>query len=142
MSVIAPEFSEFTLKEMKPLAITPLVLPDEALLPLLMLAALATILGLHGLGGSLVLLLLVMAFAPMFEPFIQALVVALPGWVLVVFLVGLGFALLRACVALVFGKGVSDQMLGTLLADVVRVLILLPFHGFRAIVRWFIRGGN
>jgi len=142
MGVIAPEFSEFTLKEMKPLAIAPLVIPNEALLPLLVFAAMATILGLHRLGGSLVLLVLVMAFAPMFAPFIQALVVALPSWMLVVFLVGLGFALLRACVALLFGQGVSDQMLGTLLADVVRVLILLPFRGFRAIVRWFIRGGN
>lgn len=121
---------------MKPLAIAPLFVPDEALLPLLVIAGILTIMGLKRLAGGLVLFVLAIAFSPVFQPFIEALIAVLPGWVVVVILIGLGFALLRACVALIFGTGVSDQMLGTLLADLVRVLILLPFRGFRALLRW------
>lgn len=127
---------------MKPFVIAPLFVPDEALLPLLVIAGILTIMGLKRLAGSFMLFVLVIAFSPVFQPFIEALIAALPGWAVVVLLVGLGFALLRACVALIFGKGVSDQMLGTLLADLVRVLILLPFRGFRALLRFFINGGN
>ncbi|MGH8584601.1 MAG: hypothetical protein ACREWG_17915 [Gammaproteobacteria bacterium] len=127
---------------MKPLAIAPLFVPDEALLPLLAIAGVLMILGLKRFAGIVVLFVLTMALSPMLEPFLGALIAALPGWTLVVFLVGLGFALLRACVGLVFGKGVADQMLGTLLADVVRVLVLLPFRGFRALLRYLLNGGN
>ncbi len=127
---------------MKPVAITPLFVPDEALLPLLVIAGILTIVGLKRLASGLVLFVLAIAFTPVLEPFIEALIAALPGWAVVTILVGLGFALLRVFVALVFGKGVSDQMLGTLLADVVRVLVLLPFRGFRALLRFLLKGGN
>lgn len=127
---------------MKPLAIAPLFMPDEALLPMLVIAGILTIMGLKRLAGGLLLFVLVLAFSPVFQPFIETLIAALPGWAVVALLVGLGFALLRACVGLIFGKGVSDQMLGTLLADLVRVLILLPFRGFRALLRFLINGGN
>lgn len=128
---------------MKPFAIAPLFMPDEASLPLLVIAGILTIMGLKRLAGSLALFVLVIAFLPLFQPFMEALIAALPGWAVVVLLVGLGFALLRVFTALIFGKGVSDQMLGTLLADLVRFLILLPFRGFRALLRRFlIDGGN
>ncbi len=128
---------------MKPLAIAPLFVPDEALLPLLVIAGVLTIVGLKRFAGGLVLFVLAIAFLPLFQPFIEALIAALPGWAVGTLLVGLGFALLRAFVALIFGRGVSDQMLGTLLADLVRFLILLPFRGFRALLRRFlINGGN
>lgn len=123
-----------------------LLLPQEALAPLLALAGILMIVGLKRLAGTLILFVLLfvlgMAFLPAFEPFIDAIVAQLPDWALVLLVVGFGLAVLRAVAALFLGQRASDHMVGTLAADVVRLVLLLPFRGFRTLLRFLINGGN
>lgn len=123
-----------------------LLLPQEAmeaLLPvLLVLAGLLTIVGLKQLAGTLILFVFAIAFLPVFEPFIEAIVAVLPDWAVILLVVGFGLVLLRALAALFLGANAADQMVGTLAADMVRFFLLLPFRGFRALLRFLINGGS
>ena len=119
-----------------------LLIPQEALLPLLVLAGILTIVGMKRLASGLILFVLAMAFAPMFEPIVDALVAMLPDWAVVLLLVVFGLIVLRALASLLIGTNAADHMVGTLAADVVRFFVILPFRGFRALLRFFINGGN
>ncbi len=119
-----------------------LLVPEELLVHVLVLAGILTILGLKRLASGLILFVISMAFLPVFEPFIEAIVAMLPDWALILVLVVVGLALLRVVAGLFLGQRASDQMVGTLAADVVRFLLLLPFRGFRALLRFLISGSN
>lgn len=119
-----------------------LLVSQEALLPLLVLAGILTMIGLKRLASGLILFVLGMAFLPMFEPFIEAIVEVLPDWAVILIIVGFGLVLLRALAALFLGANAADQMAGTLAADLVRFFLLLPFRGFRTLLRILINGGN
>jgi predicted PurR-regulated permease PerM len=119
-----------------------LLIPQEALLPLLVFAGILTIVGLKRLAGGLIVFVLAMAFSPMFEPIVEAMVATLPDWALVLLVVVFALMVLRALAALLIGPNAADQMVGTLAADVVRFFLLLPFRGFRALLRFLITGGN
>lgn len=119
-----------------------LLIPQEALLPVLVLAGILTIAGLRRFAGALVVFVLAMAFAPMFEPVVEAFVAGLPDWALVLVVIGFALAVLRVLAGLFLGANAADQMVGTLAADVVRFFLLLPFRGFRVLLRFLINGGN
>ncbi len=109
-------------------------LPDEALVLVIVLIGLGLMVGLlrgraagRLLGGIVLLLLL--------TPFIEMIVAELPWWIILLLLVAIGWAMLRAFVGFVLGAGAADEMIGTLAADVVRAafrwgffLLTLPFR--------------
>jgi hypothetical protein len=101
------------------------LLPDQALVLVIALIGLALICGLitgrraGSLLGGIVLLVLL-------SPFIEALVAALPWWLLLGLLLVCGLSLLRALSGLLIGAHATSHMVGILAADVVR-------FGFRAV---------
>ena len=74
---------------MKTLGLASLFMPESFLLPLLVLAGLFLTIGLRKLAGSLVALVLVVAFSPMFEPLFDELFERMPWWVSPLFIAGL-----------------------------------------------------
>ena len=121
-------------------AVPYLFLPQEALLPIFIsLAGLLMVVGFRKAAGSLIVFALGSAlFLPMLEPIIESLIYALPGWAVMLILVAIALKLLRALAALFLGTNAADQMVGTLAADVVRFLLLLPFRGLKWFVQWLI----
>lgn len=109
------------------------LLPDEAL-PLIVLGAgLAFILGFR--QAALGLLTLVMLL-PVFAPFIEACFAELPPWVALVIIAFVGLAMLRGMVALLIGQRAADTMVGSLAADVIRLVIGLLFFPLR--LAWWV----
>jgi hypothetical protein len=114
------------------------LLPDEALPLLLVGAAVAVMLGLlrpRALVGLLGLCLLL----PVIGAGLEVLLGQLPAWVSLLVLVGLGLALLRGLAALLIGTRAADTMVGTLAADVVRLVVMAVFGLPIRLARWAIR---
>jgi hypothetical protein len=114
-------------------------LPDEALV--LVIAGIGLLLMLRvisgraalGLLGAVVLLLLA-------SPFIDALMDALPGWLVLLLLAAILLWLFRVACGLFLGQRAADHMVGILAADTARLffrLLLLPFR----ILGWALRRG-
>ncbi len=68
-------------------------------------------------------------------PFFDALFQAMPWWISALILVGAVFATIRGLMALLFGRLVAAHALGTLLADVIRFVFLMPFRLIGALLR-------
>lgn len=118
------------------------LLPDGAMVLVIMAIGFALMCGLlrpkraFTMLGGLVLMLVL-------SPFISALVEALPFWLLAILLLLFGLSLLRALSNFVIGPGATDEMVGTLAADVVRsgvraafFILTLPFRA----IGWLLRG--
>ena len=116
-------------------------LPDQFLILIIVGVALATIAGLArgrtalGIIGGLVLMLLA-------QPFVDALVDALPGWLLLLLMLWLAWWIVRAVVGLMLGREAAGHMTGILAADVVRFVaraafwvVALPFRLIGAALR-------
>jgi hypothetical protein len=101
-------------------------LPDEFVIVIIAGVALAMIVGLirgraaAGIIGGLVLMLLT-------QPLIDALIDALPGWILLLLLVGLVWWIFRAVAGMLLGREAAGHMIGTLAADGVRFLLRAIF---------------
>jgi len=116
-------------------------LPDEAMVLVIVAIGLALMLGLIrgraalGLLGAVVLVLLA-------GPFIDALVAALPFWILLIVLLFLAVALFRGALSLLLGARAADEAVGNLAADVIRggfrLLFVLAYLPFR-ILWWVFR---
>lgn len=108
------------------------LLPDEALPLVIMVAGLLMILGFRrtGLGMLGTALLL-----PVIAPFVEALFGELPPWVSLAILAFFGLAILRGMAALVIGQRAADTMVGSLAADVVRLVVGMLFFPLR--VAWW-----
>jgi len=117
-----------------------LLLPDAALLPLLVMAGLLTIFGFRKAASGIVVFVLINAFSPMFEPIAEALVNALPGWAVLLLVVFIALQMLRFVGELVLGREAWGSFFGGFLLDVLRLAIVLPFRGFRAVLRWLVTG--
>lgn len=118
-----------------------MLLPDGALLLVIVGIGLATILGLLRGGAAFSLLGVVLLFA-LLGPFAEGIAGMLPPWIALALLVVVGLTLLRGAAALFLGRRASDHMVGILAADVVRVGIVLLFFPFRLLAR-ILRGiGN
>jgi hypothetical protein len=123
-----------------------LMIPDEALTPLLMMAGILWIVQMRRLSMSIITFVLISAFSPMFEPLIEYLiemifvlvgvaVQTMPIWMIIV----LGFVIIitvfRFLSALFIGRNSTDHLIGILAADVVRFFFLLPWRLLRFIFR-------
>jgi hypothetical protein len=114
-----------------------LFLPDEALPLLIIGAALALIVGIFRPRAALglivsVLLLLILA------PFVQLLIAALPGWLLLVLLVWTGLLIFHAVIEFFIGERAAAETVGALTADVIRFGFRLLFLPFR-VLAWIFR---
>lgn len=101
-------------------------LPDQAMVLVIMGIGLVLMLGIINLrralslvGGLMLLLVL--------SPFVESLIGSLPWWITIFLIVMIGLSLLRTISSALIGRGASDEMVGTLAADVVR-------GGFRLLI--------
>ena len=78
----------------------------------------------------------IMAFLP---PILEPILVLFPEWVLWILIVFAWLSVAGAISALLLGKGASDQMVGSLVADVVKWVIRAPFRSIRWLARMFVR---
>jgi len=108
------------------------LLPDEALPLVIMVAGLLMILGFRRAGLSILGAALLL---PMLAPFVEALFGELPPWVSLVILAFIGLAILRGLAALLIGQRAADTMVGSLAADVVRIVVGILFFPLR--VAWW-----
>jgi hypothetical protein len=115
--------------------------PDEALALFIVLISLALITGImnarraFGLIGGIILFLIL-------SPFIGSLVDALPGWLLLGLVLVLGLSMLRAVSNFLIGRGATNEMVGSLAADLVRLgfrviffVLTLPFRALGWLAR-------
>jgi len=108
------------------------LLPDEALPLVIMIAGLMMILGFRQVAFSI---LGVVLLFPILAPFVEALLGELPPWVSLVILAFVGLAILRGLAALLIGQRAADTMVGSLAADVVRIIVGILFFPLR--VAWW-----
>jgi hypothetical protein len=116
-----------------------LFLPQAAVPLLFVIGAMMLIIGLRRLAGALILLSIVCAVAPASEPLFDSLLQALPAWVS-----WLVLAILAGTVAGALGLGpflryLLAHILGTLIADIIRFLWLLPFRAIGLVFRLITR---
>ncbi len=113
------------------------LIPDEALILVFVAAGLALTLGLVGLRTALGVLAVVLLLLSL-GPFIEALIGALPLWL--VLLLGLWVLLAtgRALLALFIGRRAADEAVGSLAADTIKFFFKLCFLPFR-ILWWCVR---
>ena len=124
-----------------------LLLPVELVMPLVVAAGLALIVGARAFAGGLLTLAAAMVILPVL---LAPLFDALPEWVLwaVVFItsVGIGLMLLRATSIAMIGRGATDGLVGILAANfvqsslrgAVRLMgwsLSMAFRGVRALLR-------
>jgi hypothetical protein len=111
-----------------------LLLPQEAL-PLLLIGGAFLVMfrvaSFRAVLGAVVFVVLI----PVFSPIIEALFAALPAWVALLFCVGMGFWCLQAIAATVIGRGAAEHMVGSLAADLVRLLVKTAFVPVRLLWR-------
>lgn len=115
--------------EMKSLTIASMLLPLESLLlPLLVLAGLFLIVGMRKLGLSLITLVLFVAFSPILEGIVEAVLDSLPVWVSWLMLAAFVFILLGIGIELLIGRRAVDHVKGELALSVLKWTVLLPFR--------------
>jgi hypothetical protein len=108
-------------KRMKPFNLAMLVLPDQALVPLLTLAGLSLIVGLRKLAGVLFGFVLMMAFAPLFAPLLETVFAAMPPWFFIVFVAGVMVHLFRRAI-----RDVAVHVAGDLIASGIKFMCRHP----------------
>ncbi len=114
-----------------------MLVPDEALPLLVMGVGLALVLGLLN-GRAALGLLGFLLLVPLLALFVETVLGELPPWVSLVLLAFLVLSLLRGLFALLLGSRAADTMVGSLAADLVRLvvrLLLLPLRMVRGAFR-------
>lgn len=76
-----------------------------------------------------------LALLPALDPLVEAMIAALPWWLLLLMLFGGTLALLRAALELMIGHRAASHTVGILTADVIRFVFLLPFRLVGVLVR-------
>lgn len=109
-------------------------LPEEAVILIVMAGGFALMFGAKKLAGTLFTLSALMIFLP---PLLEPVLDALPEWALWLLLGFVMFSVIGLGFRLLIGRGATEQMVGTLAADVVRSLFLAPFRGIRWVFRLF-----
>jgi hypothetical protein len=71
------------------------------------------------------------ALTPLLGPVIEALFSALPAWMSLLLLAGMGFWCFQAIVTTVIGRRAADHMIGSLAADLVRLSVKAAFLPLR-----------
>lgn len=112
-----------------------MLIPDEALVLIIVGIAFALMFGLVSGRAALGLVLGLVVLPILLAPFIELVLAGLPAWASLLVLLALALALLRALVAIFLGQRGSAHFVAILAADVVKVVFLAPFR----IVRWVVR---
>jgi hypothetical protein len=110
------------------------LLPDDALVLVIMGVGFALMIGLLSRGAAFRILgtvLLLVALGPMLDPLIDLI----PWWAQILILAGIALAVLQALAAVFIGRLAAAHMVGILAADVVRFV----FRALFAPVRWVFR---
>jgi hypothetical protein len=103
-------------------------IPEEAWIYFLIIAGLMMILGLRKAALKLVVSIILLA---LFSPFLDALIKAIPAWMLGLLFIGFIFSMIR----LLLGKRVADNVISFLIYDLIRA-------PFRIVGFLFTRGGR
>lgn len=128
---------------MKGLTIASMLLPLESvLLPLLVFAGLSMIVGLRKLAALLIAFVLFIAFSPLLEGVIVAVLDSLPAWVSWLVLGTFAFAVLGLAIELLIGRRAADHVKGELALSVLKWTVLLPFRLTGTILRLLFGGGR
>lgn len=110
-----------------------MLLPDEVLPLIIVGVGLALILGLLSGRAALGLILALVVLPPVLAPFVEGVLGDLPPWVSLVLLAFLGLAIIRGVVGLVLGQRAADTMVGSLAADLVRLVVRILFFPLRIV---------
>jgi len=102
-----------------------MLIPQEAYLPMLVLAGLLMVVGLRHIALGIVGTVLALA---MFGPFIDALIDSLPPWLFALLMLAFVLTIFR----LMFGRRVVENVISFLLYD----LLMAPFR----FLRWLLSG--
>jgi hypothetical protein len=111
-----------------------LLLPEEALVLVLVVAVFALMFGLMR-GWAFLGLVALIVLLPTAALLAEEILAGLPPWVALVVLVVVGLAILRALASLVLGTRAAETMVGSLAADVVRLAVWLMFLPVRMLAR-------
>lgn len=106
---------------MKTLGLMTLFMPSYWLLPLLTVAGFLVMFGQRKLAGSFLVLVLITAFSPIFEPIFDALFTAMPWWFSLVLVGGL--------ILMFAGRFLRDvfvQVVGDLIASGIKLILRSP----------------
>lgn len=115
-------------------------LPDEWLILAIVGIGLALILGLVNRSTAFRILGMILLFA-LLSPIIEGVMGEFPPWISLVILAVVVLYLLRGVANLLIGSRASDEMVGSLAADFVKLIgksLLLPFY----FIRWIVRRGR
>jgi len=109
----------------------------EAFIPLIMVSVgLLIIIGQRKLAGAMFILVLLMAFLPVF---LEPLLGELPLWVLLLLGVFVFFSIIGSILDIVVGKKSRERATGILLADFIRGLFKLPWRIMKFVFGVFFR---
>jgi len=114
------------------------ILPDEAVLLVLVVGGLLVICRLVSVRAVLGVVVL-MTMVPVLAPLIEEVFAALPGWLALGLLAVMGFWGLQMVATFVLGRSTAEHMVGTLAADLVRLLVRAALFPFRVVWRWLWR---
>jgi hypothetical protein len=105
------------------------LLPQEAYLPVMVLAGLLVIIGFRKIGFGIYLSILVLAFT---KPILSSFKAMLPPWMQCLLAIGGMFMIIR----FVLGRNVMENVLSFLVYDLLKICLLLPCR----FVAWTFRG--
>ncbi len=111
-----------------------LLLPDEALILVIIGGAFLVMLRIASVRAVLGAVIF-FALTPLLGPVIEALFSALPAWLSLLFLAGMGFWCFQAIATTVIGRRATDHMVGSLAADLVRLFVKAAFLPLRLLWR-------
>lgn len=112
------------------------LVPPEMYVLLIALAGLLIVFGAKQLAGTIVLVVLVGIFLPVIAgPIFDAM----PAWMLFLVIGIMTASLLRQIISLVIGKHAANEMVGILVADLVRAVVVFPFRVIASVWRLFMK---
>jgi hypothetical protein len=120
---------------MSPISLGSWIFPPELAVLGLLAGALAVFLRFRKIGIALILMVLLAVVRPFFRPLVDAAIDATPLWLLIPVLFVIAILVLRTVFSLIIGKEATTEMFGSLAADAVKFLWLLPFRSVAWVVR-------
>ncbi len=112
------------------------LVPSEMYVLLIAVAGLLIVIGAKKFAGTIVLVVLAGIFLPVIAgPIFDAM----PAWMLILVIGVMATSLLRQIISLVIGKRATDEMVGILVADLVRLAVVFPFRVIGSVWRLFMK---
>ena len=106
-------------------------MPESLMLPIVMVLVVAGIffwvIGFRGIGRSMLLAAVGFTVIPaLLSPLLEEILMQIPTWMVVVFLVALGFYLVRLFLTLFLGKEGAGTLMAMAVAGTLRAMVMLP----------------